>query len=1233
MLNKKTYIRLLALVMALMMTVAVFAGCNNQEAIDEANANAQNAQNAADEAKKQAESLAQAAKDLADQLSAAQDKINQQDQAIKDAQAEASKAQDAANNAQQAVTSWHDPANTTKAPETTASIAKDPYVDATNNANLKAFTDLKNEYLILKRNWYTSVNYAALNKIFEDAAFEIYRTVDGTGLDQIVAEATTAAANVPSIVSEAKAVQDKIDAFAPVESKVYTYTESLVIAAREAFDAWVNDYAVCFFTNTGYTFACDTKGNIVTSRDPKAEVVKGNVITTVENYGDIIDARIVNHATKHTNDAFKIETNNLLYAEAKLRNLYDDAEKAIKDAMAVDVVLRSNGAKTKAEAMAIVNVLYKDGATQVELNQALQDYEFVDSYIKKFGITYELCKKNGNIINEAYDLYKIFYNANDGHDEPMAGAAGKDLLTGREFVELYVKVLYVGQYAEYQNTIKDYLYNKIVPFFLNTNNKSVIDDETVVADTLGWNDYLAIPVSYTADSYDANGNKLVVVNTAVYTLGVNKDHIAVYDAAGNPTGAKIPADLAIIEREFNRIAAKYAEKILADDYWEDFKVNAVSLEEAYVAADKYIVQAVAELAQKYYDLVVFEFIESELKGALEKFEKYNYSTGISNRKDAYYRAYDNAFYANVAKAFDLAIKAAYEFDVATYEALNTIADEKKGIENIEDQKMFTVTNDTQGCFSGIALYVGDGDAKNNNSAMETVLKAFASSMADVTKDIFVRYDDIKDAEAFHELKVSVAEKLDAITGIYELDSAKVKTENVKSLLIDNYGSNVATVLGKKLADIQANIYTTISTPRNTARDAIMAVEYMNYDDATVLFAAEKYQANKTDNKESKPAYYNSKLEVNVTAKDNKALNIVADRDVVAAEALYNLFVNGAEEVLKAFTGIVRANIQSEVNTAIELYKTKYDFGGLDHVDQQGVYLEADMDKYTAYLQKLALFETLGTKFNLANFSLLRDNAEVGTLADLETLGYVKQELVDADGKVVDYLFHITKFDASVAEITGVGASTDKSWYDQLAKNELNKYFALTSAKAYAGLEDARELAYLKDNVINGVTVTGGIESMPLVKAKFMAAFDNKGVLVAAPTATLGYYDANGNWVAEAVCDYEFNTLRTKQYLSEFEKTYTAICNKIAAINIIDLVDANKTTLEDGLVYAKNEIAKIVKQAEVSKVQIAGKDTPETTDDVYGYAYNKTDDESLAMVYVRYYLVGQYEWIKYHNNTK
>ena len=37
MLNKKTYIRLFALIMALMMTVAVFAGCNNQEAIDEAN--------------------------------------------------------------------------------------------------------------------------------------------------------------------------------------------------------------------------------------------------------------------------------------------------------------------------------------------------------------------------------------------------------------------------------------------------------------------------------------------------------------------------------------------------------------------------------------------------------------------------------------------------------------------------------------------------------------------------------------------------------------------------------------------------------------------------------------------------------------------------------------------------------------------------------------------------------------------------------------------------------------------------------------------------------------------------------------------------------------------------------------------------------------------------------------------------------------------------------------------
>ena len=331
MLNKKTYIRLFALVMALLMTVAVFAGCNNQEAIDEANANAQAAQNAADEAKKAADSLAQAAKDLADQLSAAQDKINEQDQAIKDAQAEASKAQDAANNAQNGVDSWHDPANTTAPAVTEPAISQKPWDEYTESANLKAFTDLKNKYLILIADWYTAENYAALNKIFEDAAFEIYRAVDGTGLEQIINDASTKAAQVDSIASDAAKVQALIAAFGDVQTEIFTADKPEVEAAREAFNAWVAKYEKCFFVKNGYNLR-DNAGNLVTTG------------TTAD--GTLVERAIVDFAKKQTNNALDIAVssgyNSLLYAEAKIKALEDYAIDAIKAEMVAQFVISNN---------------------------------------------------------------------------------------------------------------------------------------------------------------------------------------------------------------------------------------------------------------------------------------------------------------------------------------------------------------------------------------------------------------------------------------------------------------------------------------------------------------------------------------------------------------------------------------------------------------------------------------------------------------------------------------------------------------------------------------------------------------------------------------------------------------------------------------------------------------------------------------------------------------------------
>ena len=1146
MLNKKTYIRLFALIMALMMTVAVFAGCNNQEAIDEANANAAAAQQAADEAKKAADSLAQAAKDLADQLAAAQDKINEQDQAIKDAQEDADKAQ-------QGVSDYHDPSKvTTAAPVVTEpAISQKPWDEYTDSANLKAFTDLKNKYLVLIADWYTAENFAALNKIFEDAAFEIYRAVDGTGLEQIINDAATKAAQVDSIASDAAKVQALIAAFGDVPTEIFTTNEAKVIAAREAFDAWVAKYEKCFFAENGYQFVRDAKGNIV---------------TTGLNNGKIIERDIVDFAKKYTDNALDINvntnTNSLLYAEAKIAALYLYAEDAIKAEMAAQLVI--SGGMSLTAAQDVVEVLFDETETQVNINAALAQYKSVLSIVDKYGVTYAECKANGKMIQSAYEVYRIFWNANGGDDTPISGAAGQDLLTGEEFVKLYVLTLYNGELSLYENTVKDYLYNKVVSFFLNAGNTSDIKTETNWA--LNFYDAFSIV-------YAATGAEVVDVDTtATLTFAVEFDSIDVYDANGTLVDS-IPADGVKIEKDFNRVAATAATKIFALDYDKDFKGNK-SLEDAYIVIDQYIVEAITELTQVYYDDVVAPYLTYVLNDADETLKaKYSYTTGNpNNRVDAYYYTYDNAFYANAAKAIALAKKAVASYKTATYAELNAIANVEKKIENIEDQKMFNVTLDAQNTLDTISLYTG------SNAAMATVVAYFNATAETVAADLFTRIFDLNNAIDFHEFKIDVAEKLDTLVGIATIDSKDAITWTVKGQLMADYADDVKTVLGK--AYTNAATYNAISGTRTASRNAIMAVEYMNYDDATVLFAFDTYQA---ANAKGEALYYTSANAINTTAKDNKALNIVVDRNVVAANALIELFADGADAALKAFADLVRAQIQSNVTTGINLYEKNYSFGQIDPV---GVYLEKDMREYVDYLNSLTNLAAIDA-YTTTAFGLLNNKVTNATLADLVAAGYVEQVV---DSKKNDKLYHVVGFNATLDEITGIGASNANGWYDQMAKAQLDAYFALTSAVAYKGLEECRELAYYKDNMLNG---TKG-NTMPVLLASYKGAWDAaKGTWTVAPKA--GY-------------EYDMAAKRTELYLVRLDETYTAICDKIAAITLLS------KGINRDLATAKAAIDAIYVQADNATVQLTA-----------------ADDMSLAIAYTRYYQVGQYDWVQYNAN--
>ena len=1153
--NKKTSIRLFALVLALLMTVAVFAGCKDQKALDEAaqaKKDAENAQKAADEAKKAADSLAEAAKTLAEQLEAAQ-------KAAEQAKKDAEQAQKDANAAQSSVDHFHD--GTTAPAETQKPIIEDEFGDITDKVSekaLKQFTELKNRFLITREDWYTADNYVALSKIFEEASYELYRLTTAEGVDQLIADTETKANAVPNIVSDAAKVQALINAFGDVPATLFTTDSAKVEAARAAFDKWVNDYATRFFTKNGFVFVTNAKNNIEVSKTG--------------------ERKIVDFARKLTNNQVYINvnenTNSLLYAEAKIAALLSYAKDAIYNEMVAQLMI-SNG-KTEAEAKAIADVLFDENATSVEMNKALEQYNVVKKLIEKTAPTYAECKTNANLIEECYNEYKIFYNANGGDDTPISkdDGKGKVLLTGEQFVKLYVLCLYDGELTDYENLVFDYVNGKIIPMFMGVNPK------------------LAISVGTPVVGYDSNDyyTLLKTDGSKVITFSVLPDRINIY----NPDGSisYVLADGNKIERDFKRVVGIANAKVLALDYSTDFK-GKKSLADAYTEIGQIITQAIVDLTQVYYEdviTVVYDFMFDGYEEGLKKMYANNNGTPVvdlgytqkssRNADSAYYKA-DNDFYLQASALVDAAIKQAKSFQLKTYEDLNKIEDKKNNIKNISEQKLFNVVNDAKGCIKDITLYTGAKDA-----ALDTILDAFYNSLNESYLGFMREEFKVTRAMVVHEMAVDYAMKLDDLVGIAK-DNDASKGFDVASTLLADFGASYEKVIGPDNYKVNT-VYQNIKTARDTARADILSIKLLN-DDGSYAIDKETYAAKDSKGK----AWYTANKDLTgafvmtTESKNNVAVQVVVDPWIVAEHIAINKFAAGADAVVLKFCDAIRATIKSSLNSDLEFYGSKY-FGDLDHVK-----LEADMKAYIDYLTTLTEFAGVGSNFKTASFSK-KDQPLTSNAAGTEIV-------TKKNGSNYSYVLHVDTMDETIDDITGLTTSTnDKAWYNMTSGN-LTTFFSIKTGTVVSdGLKLVKDLSYKKDYLRNGdsavVVDLNGNDYQPI------------SVVYAKYTGTV----KDGKFVVNPDPAYVLGTQRTALYLSNLAKVKDAIVNKIAAVNLLESGVKSGKTPAEAYAVAINSLEAIMKQAD-NKVSDGLKSDKSLDDYSFYIAWARyyTDDPNLA----------------------
>ena len=1185
MLTNKKFIRLAALVMALLMTVAVFAGCSNkkvdamQEQVNAADQAAKDAQAAANEAAKKAQEQAEQLQKLLEELKKAQEEgFAGTQEGIKDLEDK--------------VEGYHPEGGT-------PSIDEGTFNEITNEVvkqeKLKAYTELTTLYTVDRADWYTAANYSKLVKIFEEAAYELYRATTIDGIDQIIAEASAAAAAVDSIVSDAAKVQALIDAFGDVETEIFTTNEDKVFAARDAFDAWVNTYATRFFTKNGYSFEYN-KGAIVTADKMIAASasISGKEVPVAKD--------IVDFAKKLTGGLVAINindnTNSLLFAEKKVAALHEWALAAIKNEMKIELMIAG-----VEDAEDIVDDLFKSVAdkeiTQVAWNEVRDLYKDVLKYINRYGVNYAEVKAYADLIEAAYTEYRVFWNANGGDDSAIAGVPGEQLLTGTEFVKRYVQTLYDGQLKDYQNTVNTYLSEYVVNFFMN-NEGNISTIPAALADSLAY--YFDYDMGYAND-----GSAIVASVSEAISFKVVDGGIQVEDAAGTYT---FKADGIAIEHAFNTVAAKAYASIFDLVYSEDFKGNK-SLDEAFVAIDQIVIKAIIDMTQVYYDEVITP-VMVELFTLWDEGEHYYYVE--QSWDDEYYDAKDKDFYNKVlSKMLDDAIATVKAVKVPTYDELNAIEDKENKIKNIEDQKLFNVNKDAKGVFSGVTVATGA------NTAFETILAHFEDAMEESAKALYTKTELIEDTISFHDLKTEYAFAVEAIFGMgATFDDAKDKagatnvvTAGSTGLLGADFYEAAQAIMGKNDDDTyklkESAIYKKVNTQATALRNAIMALEFVDANTLEAKYTFEKYQAKDTSNNH-KDLYYNTTDKKAVTDKksgsiNNAALEIIVDREVVAVNAIINTFAEGANKALKAFADQVRSEIKAGIAGGVELYKNNYSFGNLDLT---GVYLEKDMNEYLAYLDTLTNLEAV-TDFSAVTFT--KATEYIAKDSAVNTLYGDAQVVTDAKGTVTAYLPHIDLEDVTIEaeEVTGVD-ETEGAWYNKLAKADITAYLGMANqTNVYAGLEDVRTLAYAKDTIVKTALPELKLELL----GKWDAAANDWAWKTVSGIPTVQYTPA---------LTYYMNDARTELFLAQFDAAYDRI---VAAIEAVTLLHED---VELDLEAALEMIFAIGAQAEFNPALDNDNDGQ-----IDGFAYDETDDMSLYIAYYRYYSIGQYNWALYNQN--
>lgn len=1018
--------------------------------------------------------------------------------------------------------------------------------------------------------------------MFEDASYELYRLTTVDGVEQLLAETEAKANAVPNIVSDAAKVQALIAAFGDVPATLFTTNKDKVEAARAAFDKWVNDYSIRFFTKNGFVFVTDAKNNI-------------QVSATGER-------KIVDFARKLTDNQVYINvnenTNSLLYAEAKIEALLNYASDAIYNEMVAQLII-SNG-MTEAEAKAVVDVLFDENATNVQMNNALDQYNVVKKLVEKVAPTYKECKENAQLIEDCYEVYRIFYNANGGDDTPISyvDSKGNVLLTGEQFVKLYVLCLYDGELTEYENMVFDYINAKIVPFFLNQGNKSEIKTLT------GWNTLLALASGGPTYGYDVNDYYTVlgIDDTHRITFAVEEDCIKVYEDDAD-TGYSIKVDGIKIQRDLNRVVAAANAKVLALDYSTDFK-GKKSLNDAYIEIDQIITKAIVDLTQVYYNDVVALFLEDSADSLIEYIKDeyantngtapagYSYNNKANVYADAAYYKADNDFYLQAEAILTVAKKALTSVEFKSYDDLNKIEDKKNGVYNISEQKLFDVTNDANGCIDSIDLHIYDNtNADDKGSAFETILKYAFASMNDGTLDYNKTVLKVEFADDVHQTAIEYAKRLDQLVGIAK-DNDASKGFDVASTLITDFGDSYKKVVGADNYKVNT-VYQNLVAARNTARTDILSVKLLN-NDGSFAIDKETYAAVNSDGK----AWYTqnkdlgSSFAMTTTAKNNVAVQVVVDPEIVAEYVIISKFASGADAVVLKFCDATRATIKSSLDSDLTFYGEKY-FGDLDHVK-----LEADMKAYIEFLNSLTDFAGIGAGFKTASFSLKNqplDASASGTTIDMKQ-----------SGNNYSYVAHIDTMDKDYDAITGLTSTDAAAWYT-LTKGNITTYFSIKNGTVVSdGLKLVKQLSYKKDMLKQGddaVTVELSTKSFSPIDTIYKTF-----------TGTV----KDGKFTVNPVPAYALGTQHTALYLSELAKVKERVINKVTAVDLINSgVKAGKAPA-DAYAEALKTLEAIMDQ------------TTKTTSDGLKAA-KSVDDYSFYIAWARYYTDDPalaYDWTAY-----